>query len=144
LYFLSILKELKVILNKELIEKYTTKEYKFNARDDLAEINRMVKINKDSVQTYREFGDNVPDGIIYSLVLRLRELYLIKCIREGKQYSKKRFLDTVGEKIHSAYARVKRDQQEIDNISPDEAEPIIELSEKWLKELKGRKSQSKA
>ena len=42
-----------------------------------------------------------------------------------------------GDKIYSAYTRVKRNEKELNNISSNEIENILDLSERWLKELKG-------
>ena len=136
LNYLSILKEAKVILNKELIEKYRLKKYSLNFKKNLLEINKIIKINKDAVKMCKENSLNVPDGIVYSIVLRLRELYLIKCLLSKKDYHKKDFLELAGEKVYSAYLRIKRDEKELNNIPPEELVNTLELSEKWLKELK--------
>ncbi len=136
LNYLSILKEIKVIFNKKLIEKYINKEYNINTRKIIPEIGRIFKINRDAARICKENSLNVPDGVAYSLVLRLRELYLIKCIFSKKAYHKEDFLELVGEKIYSAYLRIKRNEKELNNLSADELINIINLSEKWLKELK--------
>jgi predicted nucleotidyltransferase len=136
LMYLSILKEAVVILNKELIDKYKSQKLKIDLRENINDIKRMIKINESIIQDYREYGLNVPDGTIYSVVLRARELYLIKCLTSKKNYSKKTFVEAVSDKVYSAYLRIKRDEKEVNNISPDEALPVILLSKKWLKELK--------
>lgn len=136
LNYLSMLKEIKVIINKELIEKYTKKKNKLKVRPILNEIKKILKINKESVRICEETEKNIPDGIVYSIVLRLRELYLIKCLISNKDYSKGDFIKISGEKIYSAYTRVKKNEKELNNIFPDEIKNLLDLSEKWLKELK--------
>lgn len=136
LNYLSILKETKVIFNKELIEKYRTKKHKFNIKKILSEINRIFKINEDAVKMCKENNLNIPDGIVYSIILRLRELYLIKCLFSNKIYHKKDFLELVGNKVYSVYLRIKRNEKELDNLSPDELIKMLSLFEEWLKELK--------
>jgi predicted nucleotidyltransferase len=136
LNYLSFLNELKVILNSNLIEKYKNKNIRPNYKIFLNEIQGILNINKDSVKFCKDNNQNVPDGIVYSLVLRLRELYLIKSIRSKKQYSKQEFLRKIGDKINSAYLRIKRNEREVDNVFPEELNSLIEISEKWLKELK--------
>ncbi|MBU2576146.1 MAG: DUF2080 family transposase-associated protein [Nanoarchaeota archaeon] len=136
LNYLSLLKEMKVILNKDLIDKYRGKECKLNIKKNLSEIEGVFKINQDSLRMCKENNLNIPDGIVYSVVLRLRELYLIKCLISNKVYHKKYFLELVGEKVYSAYLRIKRDEKELDNLPPDELIRVIDLSKKWLKELK--------
>ncbi len=136
LNYFSALSESKVILNKDLLDKYKIKKIKFNKKNILNEIQGILKINKDSVEFCKDNNKNVPDGIVYSIVLRLRELYLVKCLISNKKYFKKDFLKIVEDKVNSAYLRIKRNQREMDNISPDELKSILELSERWLKELK--------
>lgn len=137
LNYLSILREIKVIFNKELIDKYRTKDYKFNTKKFLSEIEGVFKINKETVRMCKENNMNIPDGIVYSIILRLRELYLIKCLFSRKTYYKKDFLELAGGKIYSAYLRIKRNEKELNNLSPNELIGTIDLSEKWLKDLKG-------
>ena len=136
LYYTSMLKEAETIINKCLIEKYSKNKPKLNIKETLKEIENILKINKDTVESCKEKKKNVPDGIVYSTVLRLRELYLIKCILSSKTYSKKDFLKITGEETYSAYNRVKRNEKEINNISPDEIIHLLDISEKWAKELK--------
>lgn len=140
---LSILKEIKVLLNKELIDKYKDKKHSFNMRKNLSEIENILKINQSSIKTFQENKMNVPDGIAYSVVLRLRELYLIKCLFSNKKYAQKDFLKFTGEKIHSAYSRVKRNEKELNNLFAEEIINLMNLSEKWLKELKEQKKELK-
>jgi predicted nucleotidyltransferase len=139
LNYLSFLKEMKVILNKELIEKYKAKEYNFNIKKSLSEIAEVFKINQDSINLCKDNNLNLPDGIVYSVVLRLRELYLMKCLLSKKSYSKKDFLELIGDKAYTAYLRIKRNEKELNNLSPNELINIMKLSKKWLKELKEQK-----
>ncbi|MBS3079418.1 nucleotidyltransferase domain-containing protein [Candidatus Pacearchaeota archaeon] len=136
LIYFSTLSESKVIFNKNLIEKYKIKKIKFNKKSLLNEIKRILKINKDSIEFFNEYNKNIPDGVVYSIVLRLRELYLMKCLFLNKRYFKKDFLKIIGNKVNSAYLRIKREEKEIDDIQPNELKNLLELSEKWLKELK--------
>ncbi len=141
LNYLSMLREAKVIFNKELIDKYKDRRYRLNMKKNLLEIERVFKINQDSVTMCKENKMDVPDGVVYSIILRLRELYLIKCIISNKSYDKGNFLDIVGEKAYSAYLRIKRNEKELNNLSPNELMSVLELSKKWLKELKGQKKE---
>ena len=141
LNYMSLLKEMKVILNKDLIERYRIKKYKFNIKKSLSEIEGVLNINQDSVRMYQENKLNIPDGTVYSIVLRLRELYLIKCLISNKSYNKKYFLELAGDKAYSAYLRIKRNEKELNNLPPNELISAIGLSKKWLKELKGQKKE---
>ena len=133
LYYASMLKEAVAIINKDLIEKYTTDKKKFDPKKILKEIKGVIKINKDFVNFCNEYNEKIPDGVVYSIVLRLRELYLIKCLISKKPYSKADFLKICGEKNHATYIRIKRGEKEINDTSPEEIKSLIDLSEKWLK-----------
>jgi len=132
----SAIMEAKPIINKEFIENARKNMPRFNYKKALREIKRIIRINKDAVETCRSQGMKIPDGIIYSLVLRLREIYLIRIIIRNKSFSKKDFLEIVGRKAYSAYERIKNDERDI-GIPTDSALNLLKISEKWLKELKG-------
>lgn len=136
LNYFSILREAEVILNEELIGKYRNKKINLNFKTNLDEIERMIKINQEFIEDCKENKINVIDGTIYSLVLRARELYLINCLMRSKPYSKKNFIKYSGDNFYKAYERVKREKKEINDIKPEEAEALLNLSKKWLKELK--------
>lgn len=136
LNYLSMLKEIKVIMNGELIEKYMNKKFRLNFRRILKENEEIFKINKESIEICEKEKRNIPDGIVYSVILRLRELYIIKCLLAEKSYSKKDFIKITGEGAYLAYLRVKRNKKEFNNISAVEIKGLLDLSEKWLKELK--------
>ncbi len=136
LNYLSMLKEITPIINKELIAKYSNKKLEFNFKVALKENEKIFKINRESVEICEETGKSMPDGIIYSIVLRLRELYIMKCLLTEKTYSKKEFIKIVGERVYSAYTRVKRNQKELNSVNPTEIKSLLHLSEKWLKDLK--------
>lgn len=141
LYLISAVKEIKPLMNKKLLEKFKDIKAKINIRDYEKEISRILRINKDMINTAEEHDEKVLDGTAYSLVLRFRELYLIKCILKNKKPDKKEFLDLVGKDIFNAYLRIKRNKNEINNIEVKDANKIYELSEKWLKELKNWKKE---
>lgn len=144
LYYLSMMREMKVIMNRDLIEKYHIKKYKLNIKKILAEIKGVFWINQDAVKMCIENNMKIPDGTIYSVVLRLRELYLLKCLILNKPYNHKDFLDTIGEGAYLAYSRIKRDKKEIDDVSPDDAIRLLNLTKKWLKESKELKKAPRA
>ncbi len=143
LYYLSAIRETKILINRQLIEKYLLIRQRLNIKTILKEIQGIIRINRDIVGLLEKNNENVPDGIVYSIVLRLRELYLIKCLISNKPYNKRNFLGIISEKAYSAYSRVKRDKEEVNDILPSEAMNLLDLSERWLKELKELKKEPK-
>lgn len=136
LNYQSILNEAEVLFNKELIEKYKIRKIDFNFKKILDEIKRILKINKDMIDTAKENSEKILDGTAYSLVLRFREMYLIKCILNNRKPNKNEFLDFIGKDIYDAYLRIKKNKKEINIVNIKDAENLYKISEKWLKELK--------
>ncbi len=136
LNYLSMLKEAESLVNKGLIKKYSSKKYSPNFKRNLEEIKNIMDINKESVEIYGELNKNVSDGVIYSIILRLRELYLIKCLISNKKYYKKKFMQSVNKKTYDAYLRIKRNEKEKNVVSVDEAKKLLSLYKEWLKEIK--------
>ena len=136
LYRLISLNEAKTILNEELIQKYKKIKPKLNIKEFVKDIKRVLRINKGLLDDLKK-QEKVPDATIYSIVLRLREVYYTKCLLKRKNSSKKDFLKHIGEKAYRAYSRIKNNEKEINDLSIEESLELINLSEKWLKELKG-------
>src|SRR3989344_5070249 len=85
LYYLSMVSEAVVLLNEELLEELKKVKPKLNVRELAGEIERMYKTNKMLIEDWKEDGKSALDGTVYSIVLRLRELYLIYCLVHGKK-----------------------------------------------------------
>ncbi|MFH1802319.1 MAG: nucleotidyltransferase domain-containing protein [archaeon] len=131
LYKLLAVREARVIVNQELIEKYRNVVPRLNVKKLKDEMRSVLKINNGAVESCKE---RVPDAIVYSLVLRLRELYSVRCLIKGILPNKNKFLREVGEKAYGAYLRVKRNGREINDLSVEEASKLLGKLEKWLKE----------
>lgn len=106
----SILLEAKTIVNQGLLDEFRRK-IKFSEkdfRDYLEETRRMIDVNKEILDLDGE-GKIKGGEIAYSLVLRLRSLYLIRAILKGKKYSSDKFKSWVGDdEIFEAYEKYKR------------------------------------
>lgn len=139
LYRLISLSEAKTLINDELILKYKKVKPKINLKKFVRDIWRILRINEGLLDDLKKENKNVPDATIYSIVLRLREIYYVKYLLKRKKSSKKDFLKYVGEKAYCAYARVKNNEKEISNLSIEESLKLICLAKKWLKEIKDQK-----
>jgi len=144
LYYFSMIKEAKIIVNNELIQKYKQELPNINIRELGKEISQIIGINKDIAEICRSEGKNVPDGIIYSSILRLRELGLVRNFYDGKSFDWKNLKKKIGEKAYRAYVRIKRNEREVNDVSAEEVLQILELAEKWLKGLKELKKARRA
>ena len=81
---LPIIKEAKTIINPNLLNKY--KNYKFTNKNTKSFINsciEVLKLNKKGLELDFEIG-----SLVYSLILRIRGLLIIKLMLNNKLYSK--------------------------------------------------------
>jgi len=132
LYRLISINEAKTILNEELISRYSYIKPKLNLDKFTQEIESIVKINGEVITV----GENVSDKTIYSLVLRLREVYYLKCLLKKKKPSKNELVGIIGEENYESYKRIKNDEKDKFSISYKEGKKLLDLLSKWLKELK--------
>jgi predicted nucleotidyltransferase len=86
------LMEAKEIINPELLKILNKKEVKKNSfKNYVEETKRIILINKGLINLEKDKYLTSPE-IIYSVILRLRGVYLIKCILKKNNYLKKDFL----------------------------------------------------
>ena len=146
------LNEAKAILNGSLLEELKDKKFlKSSFKDFIAECERIIKINKGLIGL-----DNKQEGkyldspeIIYSLVLRLRGVFLIRTLIEGKKYFKREFLKFLGkeidenevEKIYNIY-RAFRDSRKIKaKIKIETINKLPFLLDREIRDLKNEKKE---
>ncbi len=148
LYLYSIIREAKVIFNKELIEDYKNVKFDLKLSKKLKEIMNMIGINLASVEFDEEEGKNVMDGTIYSIILRLRELFLINCLIHGRRYSNKAFLRLIERKsnieLYEAYRRIKNDEKAKNGCNVRDAKRLIAYMGRLVKEIENGKKKKKA
>ncbi len=114
--FYSLFKEAKPILNSafldELKEKHKPKKSDFN--EFISDTERIIKINEELLDYTGKL-----EGQVYSIVLRLKGVYIIKCLLDNKKYSNTEFKKWLGnENLYNVYRSVKNDKKinyEIDN-----------------------------
>jgi len=86
------LKEAQTILNPVLLKELNKAEIKKTSfKNYVKETKRIISINAGLLNLEKNENLTSPE-IIYSLILRLRGIYLIQCILQKKNYSKKDFL----------------------------------------------------
>lgn len=147
---LPMIKEAKAIINKDLIKDYinsplTKKNLKWHINTTKS---MMENINGD-LEIYKKINEKyMSDNLAYILILRLRTLYIIDCIRKNKISSKKDFLKIVKEitgslKSYDGYVRSKNNQKTNKELPLNQAEELVSYInkkvayiEKWLKEKK--------
>jgi len=87
------LREARVILNPQLLEelnKYSITKKSF--KNFLEDTKRIIKMNAEFIELDNLDSEELESkAVIYSMVLRLRGIFLIKCALESKKYSKEDF-----------------------------------------------------
>lgn len=135
LAYLSILQEAQALLNKGLLDSYSSKKITPQLSEHLKEIRSIIKINEETVNLCKEQGKRVPPGIVYSVILRLREIYIIKSLKSKKGHTYSSFVKFIPEGLYTRYTNIKRNKKEETSVDPTAVMALISLSKKWLKEV---------
>ncbi|MBI4155223.1 nucleotidyltransferase domain-containing protein [Candidatus Woesearchaeota archaeon] len=147
---LAMIKEAKIIINEELIKKYINSPLtEKNLRWHVDTTKSAMKVIEEDLKISKELKEKYTwDGMAYSLILRLRTLYIIDCVRKNKKYTNKDFLNLIMEitgtlTAYNGYLRVKTDKKNKQELSISETEILLNyinkkvlVLEKWLKEKK--------
>lgn len=89
---LPMISEARVILNPLLLKEFEVKLDKKSFKKFYKDSIEILKINKEFIQLDKENNKTLKSkSVIYSLILRLRGLFFIKCLLNDKKYSKKVF-----------------------------------------------------
>ncbi|MFH1325620.1 MAG: DUF2080 family transposase-associated protein [archaeon] len=135
---LPMIREAKTILNEKLIEKYRKiKPNKENTEFVLGLTKSSRNVCREAIKLSKELNENVSDGIMYSLVLGLRTIYVISSLKKNKIPTIKELKGLVrrltgSEESYNAYLRAKNEKKTKSVISPEIAE---ELNNYVLKKL---------
>jgi len=148
---LPMMIEAKPIINKDLIKNYiNTQLTKKNIKWHIDTTKSAMKVVKEYIKLAEEMEEKVSDSASYSLILRLRTLYIIDCLKNRKLWTKKEFLGLI-KKISgslTAYERylvVKNDNSRKYKLQIEEAKKLMDYVnkkinevEKWLKKKKNQ------
>ena len=136
---LPSLLEARPIINKALLDELVSVNISLkNFKSYIKECKRILYINKNFIKLDKIEGKNLESKeIIYSLLLRLRGIYMINCILENKKYFNKEFKKWLASRtrlgenkiniIYELYKNIKYNKNIKKSIS-------IELAEKlaWI------------
>lgn len=139
--FLSIIREAKIIINPGLLDnlkKIKDKDFSWFINSTKS----ALKIDKNLLELNKKNNIKYASGAsIYSIILRARGFYLIKCIENNKDYTNKNFLDylvNLGfervfvDKIYATYRNIKINKSIVSNILVDK---VYDLCLKVEKEV---------
>ncbi|MBI2449139.1 nucleotidyltransferase domain-containing protein [Candidatus Pacearchaeota archaeon] len=146
LYLASLINEAKVILNNYILQYYKNKVKGISTKEYINEIKSITRINKGFVDIDEELEEKVLDETLYSIVLRLRELYLIECLKNNKTPSNKEFIYLINkianEESYKAYLRIKNDTIPKKVVSVKDARALIDEIKKRIGNMEHGKKKS--
>lgn len=147
---LPMIIEAKPLLNSKFIEEY--KKIKITGRNlkwHLEIVKSGLKIIKSSMGLTKDSERNCADSVAYSLILHLRSVYIIDCLRNKKLWNRNEFLRLIKSisgslKAYEGYLRVKNNNKILmEELPLKESGKLynyiskrIEEQEKWLKAKK--------
>ena len=133
---LPMIKEAVTIINKSLIEKYINSPLtKENLKWHIDTTKSAMKVVKEYIKLAEETEEKVSDSASYSLILRLRTLYIIDCLKKGRLWKKEEFLDLIkkisGSLIaYERYLIVKEDSSKSYKLPIEEAKKLMDYINK--------------
>ena len=140
---LPILKEAKTIINPELLAKYKDCKFtKSNTKNFIESSVRILELNKKGLELDFELG-----SLVYSLMLRMRGLLMIKLMLNDKLYSKSQLFDYLEnngfsmnkiEELYKIYSKERNNIKVKDSsiINKEDVLKLLSLAEKLLQEVK--------
>jgi predicted nucleotidyltransferase len=139
-----LIRECKPLINAELIKELKKPEIKkSNTRWFLETTKSALDLNKELIG-YEETNTN---EIVYSLIMRLRGLYILDTIINKKPYTKMGFLRFLQKKkltketinnMYSIYSIIRDDKELKKEEDLDQIKSLLEISEEYLKEIKSK------
>jgi len=148
---LPMMIECKTIINKKLLSEYVNTPLTIrNLKWYIDTTKTMMKRALEEINFAKKTKRLVSDAAAYSLILRLRTLYIIGCLRKESLWTKKEFLDLTKKVSGSliAYERYldsKKNNSKKSKLPVEEAEKLMEYInkkneeiEKWLKQKRRR------
>lgn len=139
LFLHQILREAKPVFNGPLLQELRKEEIKPDFKEFFSSTLTAFKNVKELIEVDKKRNKKYLDStaVIYSLILRLRGLYLIQCFKRKKEFSNKKFEELIksygfGGKIVANFFEVYRaernEKKVIHSILLSEAEKLFEAA----------------
>lgn len=142
LYLYSMIREAKPILNEDLISQYKKRNIKLPVMKIVKNVESVLKMNREILEISKERKEKVNDGTAYSIVLRLKELFLLESFLNEKDYSNSKLLKVIesegSKKVYMAYSRIKNGEKQKRVLNPVNLLNLIRYSEKMIERIKNK------
>lgn len=136
---LPMIKEAKALLNAPLLEQYKdVKLTKKNLGFYIETTKSALEVNYQFMKISEELKEKCPDSVAYSLILRLRGIYIVDCLIKEKMWSKKNFLALLKKvsgstEAYEGYLRIKNNKKRRETLEISQAKKIIDYISKKIK-----------
>jgi len=148
IHYYPMILESKPLINKVLIEKFRKISInKENVLPFLESTKKILKIALKNINEDKRYGDVlIGNAVSYSLVLRLRGLYILECILKNKKWDNKKLIELIreitgSESIYESYLELKNRKKSTKKVLIKDAEKLLEYIknkvvelERWVKE----------
>ncbi len=144
LLFYSFLFEAEPIMNSSFLEKFRKEKFNKNYFNEyLKETNRVMSINQKLLNINKsERQKYIDNNLIYSLILRLRGVYIIETLLKKEKFSNDSFLKLLRNKLahdpevyYDIYRAIRDNKKPIKKIKVEEAEKLFNLLNDLLKNI---------
>ena len=133
--FYSMLQEAKSVINQSYLEKLKKEEINFDYFNYfISETKRWIEINKSSIELNKLNNEESDESTIYSLILRLRGVFIINSLLRKEKYSKKGFENFITQnskanykQVYAAYRIIRDNQKQEKKINLEQAESLLDL-----------------
>jgi len=139
-----LIRECKPLINAELIQELKKPEIKkSNTKWFIETTESALTLNKKLL----EHEESNTNEIVYSLIMRLRGLYILETMINRKLYTKQGFLNFIQtdklnkeaiNKMYSTYSFIRDDKKLNKKLDLDQVKYLFEFSEDYLKKIKSK------
>ena len=143
----QMIKEAKPLLNSSYLDSIDLVVTEKNVRWYIDTTEDKLNLIKEIINKLKNNNINLSDKIIYTLILRIRTLYIIEKLIKNKDYSKQDFIKLIKRiskgNSYERYLSVKNNLKEKKEIKLEEVEVLYEYLKNQLSEIKGLVKQLK-
>jgi len=134
--FYSMLNEAKQIINPAYLEKLKQEKVNFGYfKEFIEDTKKSINSNKEIIEMDKKLKNKeISESVIYSLILRLRGVFIINLLLSNKRYSKKIFKEWIIENsnidydnAYDIYQSVRDDKKPNKKIWMEQGESLLSL-----------------
>lgn len=134
---LPMIMEARIIMNPKLIEEF--KGVRLNKKNLGFHFETTKSAGKVIGEALNMCKKSCSDNLAYSLVLRLREAYIVDCLIKNRKWSTKELIEIIkevsnGVSAYFGYLRAKNKEKDKNKLKVEEARELLRFIKKKIKE----------